>query len=127
MSSVARELVTNCRSSRGHVFQDPSSVSENLTTGFQSPFIIQKPQQIKAYQNRCFDGQGEFAKNTASVTTKDDDECRKPFDILAPFLPQEFFVLPNVTDKSPKGDSNREDNVEDSGKYDIVGLFQEDC
>ncbi|KAG0207537.1 hypothetical protein BGX28_001259 [Mortierella sp. GBA30] len=57
----------------------------------ESIYYSATPQQIRAYQNKYFDGQEEFISNTPSGTTKDEDERRKPFDILAPSIPQKFF------------------------------------
>ncbi|KAF9573589.1 hypothetical protein EC968_008346 [Mortierella alpina] len=56
----------------------------------ESIYYSATPQQIRAYQNKYFEGQEEFITNTASGVTKSDDEHHKPFDILSPYVAASF-------------------------------------
>ncbi|KAF9988580.1 hypothetical protein BGZ75_009157 [Mortierella antarctica] len=57
----------------------------------ESIYYSATAQQIRAYQNKYFEGQEEFITNTASGVTKSDDEHHKPFDILSPTVAASFF------------------------------------
>ncbi|KAF9948106.1 hypothetical protein BGZ72_009933 [Mortierella alpina] len=66
----------------------------------ESIYYSATPQQIRAYQNKYFEGQEEFITNTASGVTQSEDEHHKPFDILSPAVSAGFLSSITLKDIS---------------------------